>query len=358
MADERTGGGGGTHLDEAEQGRGGAGHCRVVSQGAGHGLRQHHAGSGHKHGLGQDDCPGAVYLLVSQQGHGGAGGDGDDQAVEQDLVRLETAGQADGGHVTEHVTAGGEGGVQAEVFRGHAKYVDQHEGGAGQEGEQAAIDSGTGEGIADKGHVGADAAVVTQQAAQPERLAVFGAQGFRDAKGNDGNHNQGVGGHDYENPVPVHKGNDKAPERRGHCGRQGHHAGEDGKDFGGFSRCVDVPHNGTAQYRAGGAAEGLEETEQLQGFDVAGQGAADTGEGEQQHAADHHRLAAKAVGQWAADELGNGKANQVNAQGKLDLIGANAEIGSDLGQCRQIHINRHGRESHGSRQQNGCPDTC
>src|SRR5690606_41565319 len=56
---------------------------------------------------------GAVNLLVGEQGHGGAGGEGGQQAVQQDLAGLVVAGQADGGHVAEHVAAGGQGGVEA-----------------------------------------------------------------------------------------------------------------------------------------------------------------------------------------------------------------------------------------------------
>src|SRR5690606_12735112 len=145
---------------------------------------------------------------------------------------------------------------------------------------------------------------------------------------------------------------------RGHGRCQGHDAGQQGEDFGGFPGGIDVADDGATQYRASGAAQGLQKPEQLQGFDVVGQGAADARNSKEQEATDHDGFAAEAVGQRPTDELCDGEAGQVDAQGQLDLVGAGMEVGADLGQRWQIHVHGQWPEGDGGGQQYGCPDAC
>src|SRR5690554_5067750 len=255
-SDDGTGNGGGGHLDEAEQGRGGAGHGGEVGQGAGHALGQYQAGTGHENGLGNHHRPRAVNLLVGQERHDGAAGQSGDQTVEQDLIRPQVTRQSDGAQITSDVAHHDGGEVEAEVLGLNPQYVNQHEGGARQEGKQPAVDGGVGQSVANEAGVGADAPVVGEQVAQAQGLAILRFQWLGDAKGGDRGHDQGVAAHGDEDPVPAETADHQAAQGRGHGRCQGHDAGQQGEDFGGFLGGIDVADDGATQYRASGAAQG------------------------------------------------------------------------------------------------------
>lgn len=114
--------------------------------------------------------------------------------------------------------------------------------------------------------------------------------------------------------------------------RQRHHTGKNGENFCCFPWAVDIPDTGPAQNRAGRAPQSLKNPPQDEGFDIAGQGTAGTGQGKQDKAANHHRLATETVGQGTAYQLGQSKSGHVQAQGQLYLVCAGSEIPTDLWQ--------------------------
>ena len=132
----------------------------------------------------------------------------------------------------------------------NAQEIDQHEGRSGQESEQAGEDQGVGQGITEKADVRRDGAVVPQQAAHPQWLAVFRAHGLGNAKSHDYGHDQSIAGQDDENRGPAQAGDQKTTDGRSNCWCQGHDAGQDGHDAGGLTWRVDVTDRGATQYGA------------------------------------------------------------------------------------------------------------
>ena len=326
VADQHAGNSGDGHLGEAEQGRGGAGHGREVRQGARHGLGQDHPGADHEQGLRQDHRPDVEHFTQCQHGHQAAASHGNDQAAHQDLVRHQATAETDGGQVANNIAGHHTGKVQAELFCRHFQEINQHERRARQEGEQAGENQGIGQGVAQEADVFRNCAVVPQQAADFQGLAMLRTHGLGNTKGNHHGHHQGVATQSQEYRSPTQAGRQQATDGRRDRRSQGHDTGQDSQDFGGFAGRIDIPNGRPTQNRPGRTAKGLQETEQNQCFDVRRQCAANTGNGKKHETTNHDRFATKTVRQRTANQLSNGKAHQIQAQCQLNLIGAGAKV--------------------------------
>ena len=213
--------------------------------------------------------------------------------------------------------------------------------------------------VARQGHADQQEAAVAkhfdiraQQRTRPECLALGGWQGFWQMRSCEQKQDQTGGAHEPEDRPPSLMHLQEAPQDRGNRrgqrkphGDLGHHALRGGP-------VVQVTDHGTSDDNASTASESLQEPPQGQGVHAVTAGASRRRDGEQYQVGQHHGAAAVGVRQGTVKQQHEGKCQQVQRQGLLQLQGGGIQPSLHGVKRGQVGVDRERRQhGHPSQQQ-------
>jgi hypothetical protein len=144
-----------------------------------------------------------------------------------------------------------------------------------------------------------------------------------------------------------------AAERRRDHRRERRDRAHAGKLAAGADAVVEIAHHRAREHRRRGHAQRLQAAQRDQHLDRGREYAAQTHRDIERERRNQHRLAADVVGDGSVHDLPDGETEQVAGQRQLHLCRRRAEHPADLGQRRQVEVDRHRADRGQERQQRG-----
>ena len=117
----------------------------------------------------------------------------------------------------------------------------------------------------------------------------------------------------------------------------------------------EVAHHGDGGDLRGAASEGLDEAERDEGVDTVRLRQSDGRDNVDDEAEVERALASEAVEERAVEDLSQGEADEVGGEREVDGCGGGAEIGGEVGEGGEVHVDGEGRNDTEQAQQDDDP---